>query len=142
MHSARQIHINAEILQKFELSNLNQSGMDLTQIFFPDQNLTILGEIRSFEAGYKVANCLVFYCNLIDLILNYSTTKALIKILIHNILDPLQGYKTQYLSIRSITPPWKSIRLTVPQKWLVPENGADQQAQIERSGDARLRLKA
>ena len=60
MHSARQIHINAEILQKFKLSNLNQSGMDLPQIFFPDQNITILSEIEPPEASGKVAKSLLF----------------------------------------------------------------------------------
>ena len=63
MHSKRKIHINAEILQKFKLSNLNQSGMVLTQKIFPDQNLTILSEIEPPEASGKVANCLVFNGN-------------------------------------------------------------------------------
>ena len=63
MHSAGRIHINAEILQKFKLSNLNQSGMVLTQIFFPDQKLTILSEIGPPEASGKVANNLVFNGN-------------------------------------------------------------------------------
>ena len=63
MHSASRIHINAEILQKFKLSNLNQSGMVLTQIFFPDQKLIILSEIEPPEASGKVAENLVFNGN-------------------------------------------------------------------------------
>ena len=63
MHSAGRIHINAENLQKFKLSNLNQSGMVLTQNFFPDQKLTILSEIEPLEASGKVANNLVFNGN-------------------------------------------------------------------------------
>ena len=82
MHSAGRIHINAENLQKFKLSNLNQSGMVLTQIFSPDQNITILSEIEPPEASGKVAKSLVFNGNWIHIIINYSTTKTLIKILI------------------------------------------------------------
>ena len=63
MHSAGRIHINAENLQKFKLSNLNQSGMVSTQIFFPDQKLTILSEIEPPEASGKVANSLLFNGN-------------------------------------------------------------------------------
>ena len=63
MHSAGRIHINAENLQKFKLSNLNQSGMVLTQIFFPDQKLTILSEIGPPEASGKVAKSLVYNGN-------------------------------------------------------------------------------
>ena len=85
IHGAGQYHIYAEILQKIKLSNLNQYCMDLLQTFSPDQNVTKLGEIRSSKAGYKVANCLIFNGNLIDIIINISTTKALIKILISTI---------------------------------------------------------
>ena len=63
MDSKRKIHINAEILQKFKLSNLNQSGMVLPQIFFPDQNITILSEIEPPKARGMVANSLVFNGN-------------------------------------------------------------------------------
>ena len=84
MHSAGQNHINAKIrLQNFKSSNLTQYSMDLLKTFSPGQNLTILSEIEPPEASGKVANCLVFNGNLIDIIINYSTTKAWIKILIH-----------------------------------------------------------
>jgi hypothetical protein len=64
MHSAGQIHhINAEILEKIKLSNLNQYSMDLLQTFSPDQNLTILSEIEPPDASGKVANRLVFNGN-------------------------------------------------------------------------------
>ena len=63
MHSEGQIHINAKILQKIKLSNLNQYSMDLLQTFSPDQNLTILSEIRPSEAPGQVVNCLVFNGN-------------------------------------------------------------------------------
>ena len=63
MHSAGRIHINAENLQKFKLSNLNQSGMVLTQIFFPDQKLTILSEIEPPEASGNVVKSVVFNGN-------------------------------------------------------------------------------
>ena len=65
MHSAGQIHINAEILQKFKLSNLNQSGMVLLQIFSPDQNLTILSAIATPEAIGEVTNSNIFNGKLI-----------------------------------------------------------------------------
>ena len=76
MHSAGKNHINAKILQNFKSSNLNQYSMDLLKTFSPDQNLTILSEIEPPEALGKVANRLVFNGNLIDIIINYSTTKA------------------------------------------------------------------
>ena len=63
MHSAGCIHINAENLQKFKLSNLNQSGMVLTQFFFLDQKLIILSEIEPQEASGKVVKSVVFNGN-------------------------------------------------------------------------------
>jgi hypothetical protein len=63
IHGAGQYHINGEILQKMKLSNLNQYSMDLLQTFSPDQNITILSEIRPSEALVEVANCLVFNGN-------------------------------------------------------------------------------
>ena len=72
IHGAGQYHIYGEILQKIKLSNLNQYSMDLLQTFSPDQNITILSEIRPSEAGYKVAKRLVFNGNLIDLTMDIS----------------------------------------------------------------------
>ena len=57
------MHINAEILQKFKLSNVNQSGIDLPRIFFLDQILTILSEMEPLKASGKVAKSLVFNGN-------------------------------------------------------------------------------
>ena len=86
MYSECKKHINAKILRDYKLLDLNQYNMNLLQTFSPDKNLTILSEIKPSEARGEVANCLVFNGNWIDIIINYSTTKALIKILMQQIL--------------------------------------------------------
>jgi len=122
IHGAGQNHIYAEILQKIKLSNLNQYCMDLLQTFSPDQNLTILGEIKSSEAGYKVANCLVFNGNLIDLIINYSTTKVLIKILTIQILEHSLGSITQVFLYTEKILGWRTASM---RKSVKNEKGVD-----------------
>jgi hypothetical protein len=51
--------VDAEIQQNFKLLNLNQYIMNLLKTFSPDQNLTILGEIKPPKAPDKIANCLI-----------------------------------------------------------------------------------
>ena len=121
MHSAGRIpgiHINAEILQKFKLSNLNQSGMVLPQIFFSDQNLTILSEIEPPEASGKLTKNLVFNGNWIDININYSTTKTLIKILTIQILDTIPGYRTHPLWPLDKICALRITRLSAHLRWL------------------------
>jgi hypothetical protein len=88
------------------------------QMFFSDQKLTILSEIEPSEASGKVAKSLVFNGNWIDIIINYSTTKTLIKILTIQILGTIPGYRMHPLwsldKIRAL----RTTRLSARLRWL------------------------
>jgi hypothetical protein len=70
------------------------------------------------EAHGKVANSLVFNGNRIDIIINFSTTKALIKILMRGILGTIPGYRTHSLWLLDKILSLRTSRLSARLQWL------------------------